>query len=338
MKKIILLASIGSVFLGVLVAMVYNYYFKVSRFNDLKSSGETFMMQKKYDMAIGKFNEALKYKQDKTIEQNIAQLRSTKEKIILESKAYYDDGLLAYSNKDYGDAVFYLKYVSEIDKDRYSNAQELLKESKEFYVKEQYRKAESLLKEKNYEQALKEINEAILIKPEFEDAKKIRQLCLSEIEKKEEIQEQAHATLQQQQEVSKIILNMNNYETGIGNIAIAVSETKVTKKVDTGYGRYLYYDKNVNMQFVWLCINALNKGLVTEHVNPNDFTLSTSEGLTVNYESQSTFSLGNYFQAINLNPQGQTAGWLIFAIPKSSTYIMHYNGLGGSMDKKIIIN
>jgi len=65
--------------------------------------------------------------------------------------------------------------------------------------------------------------------------------------------------------------------------------------------------------------------------------LSDSNGYTVSHDTD-TYALSNYFKAVSLPPDGQTSGWLIFYLPKDSSYILHYNGFEGSVDKNIIVH
>lgn len=70
------------------------------------------------------------------------------------------------------------------------------------------------------------------------------------------------------------------------------------------FGDYTAAKGNI---FVQVDVTAYNQGESTEHVNPNDFTLSNPNGLTVNPDTNTTF-----FTTIDLPTKGKSSGWLIF--------------------------
>lgn len=89
-------------------------------------------------------------------------------------------------------------------------------------------------------------------------------------------------------------------------------------------------------RFVLVGISVKNFGKDTEYVNPNDFTLSTPGGYTVSHDV-ATYSLGNYFDAVNLPPGGSTSGWLIFVAPKEDYYVLNYESWGNKAAKKVYL-
>jgi hypothetical protein len=84
-------------------------------------------------------------------------------------------------------------------------------------------------------------------------------------------------------------------------------------------------------------VSAYNQGESTEHVNPIFIALSTPNGITHNTDMETTFTLDNYLEAIDLPSQGRSSGWLIFLMSKEPYYTLHYDGFLSSIDKKIVV-
>jgi hypothetical protein len=148
---------------------------------------------------------------------------------------------------------------------------------------------------------------------------------------------QARAALQRQQEqerktaelrrLRQIAADMKTWDTGTGSVALGVTAAKIT----TSAGQY--YTRG-NYRFVEVCAAVSNRGTDITHVNPNDFTLETPDGFTVSHDT-STYSLSNYFDAVDLRAGGQTSGWLIFCLPKEREYTLNYQGFSGTAQKRI---
>jgi len=120
---------------------------------------------------------------------------------------------------------------------------------------------------------------------------------------------------------------MNTWDSGTGSVALAVTGAKMATTAGEYYARG-------NNRFVKVCAAVSNRGAEITHVNPNDFTLETPDGFTVSHDT-STYSLSNYFDAVNLRPGGQTSGWLIFYLPKEREYTLNYQGFSGTAQKRI---
>lgn len=126
--------------------------------------------------------------------------------------------------------------------------------------------------------------------------------------------------------------NAQVYERNPGSdVAIAILEVKATTSTE-------YHRATGNGRFVWVHVSARNFSMVDiVHVNPNDFTLETLDGYTVSHDSD-TYSLSNYFDAVNLRPGAQTSGWLIFYVPGGwALYTLNYQSLAGSAQKAVVI-
>ena len=116
--------------------------------------------------------------------------------------------------------------------------------------------------------------------------------------------------------------------TGTGPVKIAVLGVRLMQSTDL-------HIANGSSTFVHVDIGAVNTGAGMIHVNPNDFTLSTSSGHTVSHYSD-TYSLNNYFDAVNLNQGQSTNGWIIFLLEKNDEYTLNYNGVDGQAQVPVI--
>lgn len=244
----------------------------------------------------------------------------------------FDEAEKYKSEGKYRQAIDSYKLVTQDDKN-YDVAQEKIKESTKLFIQDQISYAKKTGgEEKNYPAALAMINsglevdvnnkELLALKDEYAIAyKKAEEDRIAKIQAQvDEVKKNIKPTNTEQPKTqSSDKENMKIFENGSGLVGIAVTQTRVE-------GRYL-----------WIDVCAINLSNKTQHVNPNDFTLSTLSGKTVNY-SDKTFSVKEYFDAINLNPQNQASGWLAFDISDEKQYILHYNGLTGSVNKKIVLD
>lgn len=139
----------------------------------------------------------------------------------------------------------------------------------------------------------------------------------------------------ERQRLRDIAASMNRYEAEAGsNVDIAVGKVKLTTRVSGDFGYYRYVTGE--SRFVWVYASARNRGGSITHVNPNDFTLATPGGYTVSHD-QTTYMLSNYFDAVDLRHGGETAGWLIFILPKGKEYVLNYQGgLEGRARKRLV--
>ena len=183
------------------------------------------------------------------------------------------------------------------------------------------RKASRLYATGSYSEAITVLNlaeelgsrEATHLLPRYEAARERQEMA--------EQERQARVALQQEKEHAK-------YYEGDGNVQIAVYGVKLSRETDS-------HVANANSTFVHVGISAKNVGDDIVHVNPNDFTLADSNGNTASHDSD-TYSLGNYFDAVDLRPGQSTSGWLIFCMLKDKKYTLGYQGFGGSAEKAAI--
>jgi tetratricopeptide (TPR) repeat protein len=180
------------------------------------------------------------------------------------------------------------------------------------------------LDKKEYSNAKNAFQIAFDLQPENSDAK-------SYLEKSSTLLDEQNKSLEKKKkaaELVKIKENMDYYEGDL--IQIAVFKIKMSKSTDSHIALK-------NNRFVYIGIATRNNSTGIIPVNPNDFTLSTSDGYTVSHDSD-TYSLDNYFDAVDLPSSGTTSGWLIFCLPKDTQYTLHYNGFEDKFDKKIVVN
>ncbi len=111
--------------------------------------------------------------------------------------------------------------------------------------------------------------------------------------------------------------------SGEGLIEILVRHV-ISKSASSGY--YWLY--------VWTIVRNLSD--ITVHANPTYFTLICEN--RVYNPHINTYSLNEYFDAVDLYPITYTAGWLLFYVPKASSYTIVYDWfLGKPISKKIVI-
>lgn len=60
----------------------------------------------------------------------------------------------------------------------------------------------------------------------------------------------------------------------------------------------------------------------SHHANSTNFTIMHQNRI-YNYEME-TYSMNNYFEVINLQPDTYTTGWLLFLLPKAEKYTLIY--------------
>jgi hypothetical protein len=108
--------------------------------------------------------------------------------------------------------------------------------------------------------------------------------------------------------------------SGNGPVEICVSKVELRKEIDGDRAPS-------DMVYVLVDIGAYNDGIDTNHVSPIDFTLSTPDGYTVPYSSE-TYSLSRKFEGVDLRYHQQAGGWLAFRAPKADEYKLNFDGRG----------
>ena len=108
------------------------------------------------------------------------------------------------------------------------------------------------------------------------------------------------------------------YFTGDGDVKVAIGNVKLHRSTSE-------HVANSGSTFVYVYVDVKNAGSSTIHANPNDFTLADQNGNTASHDSD-TYSLSNYFDAVNLSPGQETGGWLIFCMRKDRKYTLTRTG------------
>ncbi|MDI6773475.1 MAG: DUF4352 domain-containing protein [bacterium] len=139
--------------------------------------------------------------------------------------------------------------------------------------------------------------------------------------------ERKRAEAQARREETNAILREMHYYTS-GRVGIAVGEVRFRSSLGE-------HNTSGNWTFVLVSVSVRNSELASEHVNPNNFTLSTPDGYTVSHDT-GTYSL-NYLGAVNLQRGQSTSGWIAFALPKANWYTLNYQSFNVSASKKITL-
>lgn len=240
-----------------------------------------------------------------------------------DSEIAYQSASNSYSEKKYIESFLAYKRVLS-ESEYYEEAQIKITELSKKLYPQYLSEAQKLYSKKDYSKAVENINIAVVLKPDDEKASKLQ---LSYKKAKAEFDDKQRAI----EEAKAIKEKMATYEFGTGNIGIGVN-VKVSRTFNGGYTTYTAAKDSI---FLWVSVGAYNNGDATEHVNPNDFTLSTPDGYTVNPDTDTTYSLDNYFDAIDLPSQGKSQGWLIFHVPKAYKYYLNYRGFSSSVTKTL---
>jgi len=264
-------------------------------------------------------------KLNKAVNINETQIASLQKNVkeLVKSDKNYNSGLQYFQEEKYQPAFDQLTKVIESDKKNYTLAQNYISQTTSILANNYLSEAKTAYAAQKYALAYQKIADSLKLKPDLAEAKNLEQLYLT-----------AKTEQEKQEAAAAAIEKMKEYEYGYGAVGIAVTETKRTSRVDGSFGHYRYIVEPDKDQFLWLWINAANAGMETVHVNPNDFTVSTPSGYVVNYDNV-TFDT-NYLDATDVPPGSYISGWLIFIVPKEASYVLHYDGWGGAVDKDIV--
>lgn len=129
---------------------------------------------------------------------------------------------------------------------------------------------------------------------------------------------------------------MSSYEYDKGTLGIAVSRILTSKSVVHNFGKPIY-PEDEKKQYVWIYIKLLNSSTNAVQVKPQEFTLSIPGKDPVIFDTKATGSMQKCLKETTLEPDKESIGVLIFPLPRSSDYILHYNGPEGKIKKRIVI-
>ncbi|NSW92864.1 MAG: DUF4352 domain-containing protein [Firmicutes bacterium] len=308
-----ILVAIMIIVLTVLITACSGYETAVEEVQKLVDDG-------KYDEALTAL-EKLKetYKANKELNQKIDEVRNLIS--IKKSDETYNQAVKFLENGDYVSAYNAFMKVIKDDVKNYASAQAKMNEIADAAFRQLVNYAKTDAEKKMFDAAAKWARDALAIKPD-ENIEKL-------LAKYEEEAEKAEVAAKRQ----RAIETMQTYERGTGDIGIACI-TKKTTRFNTGFTTYT---ANKGYIFLHVGLSAKNYGNDTVHVNPTFVTISTPDGSTYNPHTETTYSMNNYFDAIDLSAGGSSDGWLIFCVPVEDEYTLHYNGLFDKVDKKIIV-
>jgi hypothetical protein len=132
--------------------------------------------------------------------------------------------------------------------------------------------------------------------------------------------------------VQDLIDNMQYYE---GNRAVKVAVNG--KAIRSNCLSYSCVNSPKDFSYVRIGIAVKNEGGSVIHANPNYITIQDGNGRTYTHESE-TYSLGNYFDAVNLQPDSYTDGWMAFILPRDEhEFLLIYASSDGAVAKKIYV-
>lgn len=131
--------------------------------------------------------------------------------------------------------------------------------------------------------------------------------------------------------------NMDEYEYDKDMLGIAISRVITSKSVIHNFGKPIY-PADRKLQYVWIYIKLINSGTATIQVKPEEFTLSITGEDAVSYDFKATNSMQKSLKPINLSPNKQSVGVLIFPLPESNDYTLHYSSPKGKIEKRLVID
>ncbi len=230
---------------------------------------------------------------------------------LIESDKEFQNAVKLIQEENYKSALDSFKKVKDADTKNFTAAQNYIKQATDSLTLQTLAEAKKLYATGDYKKAYQALMQVQGLSPTLEEAKQLEK-TYEKAKQRQEEQERLEAERKVREEARQ---KMNKYEVGIGAVAIAVGEVKKTSQVNANYGSYYYVNDPQNDQFLWLWINAANMGTKTVHVNPNDFTVTSPDGYTANYDKTSFYT--KYLDATNVPPNSYVSGWLIFLVPKA---------------------
>lgn len=323
-NKIILLAA------AVLVSIIVGYSSYINKqkdhaVNNLITEGRSLIADGHYQEANEKAKEAVNIKATQDAKTLLLLTDS-----LVESENSFANGIKAFQDKNYKAASDAFSMVKDVDSKNYETARNYIKQSFDLLAAQTLSEAKAFYSKGAYKEAYQALKEALALSPSLEEAKKL-ETTYEQAQKRQEEQEQKEIAQRARAAARE---SMKQYEVGTGAVGIAVGDVKRTSRVNGDFGYYNYVTDPKNDQFLWLWIGAKNYGSGTCHVNPNDFSVTSPDGYTANYDT-SSFNT-KYLDATDVPPRSYVAGWLIFIVPKAEKYVLHYDGWGGSVNKDII--
>lgn len=158
-------------------------YSQQKNFNNLVNLASQKLYSGDYDTAIKLYNQALSYKNDNNVQQEIALEQSYKQ-----YSGIYNEGLKLMTEKKYSEAIQKLSEINQASGQLYTNAQGKIEECKKNIISDNIQNANTAISNKEYDSASKYIAEILKMDSNNTEAKnlkdKIAKLKISNAEAK----------------------------------------------------------------------------------------------------------------------------------------------------------
>jgi tetratricopeptide (TPR) repeat protein len=167
MKKVI----IGLILLIIICGSGFGIYkhVQVKNFNNLVKAANIKLNAENYDEAIQLYNKALTYRNDSNIQKELATAQKYKQ-----YQTIYNEGLKLMNSKKYSEAIQKFSKINQNSLKIYNSAQSKISECKKNIINEDIKAANNAIKNKDYDNANKYINDILKINSNSNDAKQLK--------------------------------------------------------------------------------------------------------------------------------------------------------------------
>lgn len=176
--KIVIAITIA--FVIMLSILGAKWYITNQSYANLISNGDKAISEEKYDDALRLYKEALRYKNDSSINIKV-QLATTLKK----SKETYDTAIRQMTDKNYLEAINSFKKVDKQDSNRYQSTQIKINECTKLYIADNLKSANNNLAANKFSEANKYIENILKLDANNIDAKKLKDNITTAIQKQE---------------------------------------------------------------------------------------------------------------------------------------------------------
>ncbi len=246
-----------------------------------------------------------------------------------EANEIYNEGLKAFNDKDYCAAIAFFAMVAPGD-DQYMDARAMLEAAKARRDGQLLAEGKRKMAEGDFRGAIKVFETALANNPDLLEAQELKRRA----------EQKAGASLYDAVSGPSVTGTAQSGApaktegSGSGPLGFSVKQTKVSSSVETSLGFNYGAGENINGQYVWLYISAVNNWSSPASVDPDDFTLASTDGY-MSTRNEATFALADYLKKSTLAPGQSASGWLIFYMPRGNEYILRYYGAGGLTEKQV---
>ena len=250
------------------------------------------------------------------------------------SQESFAEGIFHFENSEYRKAIRAFEKVIEEDVDNYQKAQEYIKETELLLSQDLLDGAKRLFEEGQYIEAKRLAESALALNPDIGDE---ANPLIEEATQKYELVQSERKRKESERKSKEIVRRMKTWE-GTGSARVSVSEVIAMSSFYDGYRTWRPKDPE-NYWYLLVDVAVLNASQSTLHVNPNFVTLICNS--RVFNPDTNTYALDNYLDAIDLQPDTYTSGWLLFLVPKSETHTLRHTlvhqGIPDNVVKKEIV-